>query len=330
MTEPRPPSSPRRRVALRWLLLGGALLLSGAALVVLAWTAPDAPPPATLPAPAASAAPTRCQDDPQAVRVELSPVGAVCFAQAPLRAVTLDATYNDILTALDQEERLIATGFEGNHFEGFYAQLPDLSVGVDFARLPAIGAGLDKETLYGLRADVHHIDPERLVLGGRWTRQDVAEIAQNVAPFFANRYSRERSYPGDQPYAYYTTWELHAKLARVYRRAETADALEAIWQQLLRDITARLPPEAERPRVGLIIPNRGRFTPFSLGREGYGTAHYRAVGARDAFASIQALTYADAGRSASLDLEGLAALDPDVIISRSRYIHRIMIDIKGL
>lgn len=296
-----PPARLSTGARLRWLALALALLGSLGAALWLLW--PAAPPPAPQ-------EPAGCAGR----LVELSPVGQVCFPRAPRRAVTLDANYNDMLVALGQGSRVAATGYQGNHTEVFYRQIPGFEAGFQEEALPHIGATLDKETLYALGAEVHHIDPERLVQGGRWTREGVAEVARNVGPFFANRYSREQTYPGDRPYRYYDTWELTETLGQVYRQEQRAQALAALYRELERDLQARLPAPDARPRVGLLMLARGRFTPFSLSRPGFGTAQYRAVGARDAFAPIQGQTYADAGRAPSLDIEGLLALDPEVII----------------
>lgn len=251
--------------------------------------------------------------------VEMSPAGRVRFDHPPRRVVTLDANYNEMLVALGVESRLVATGSSNNFFDGFYRQIPGVTNTVDCRKLTylygASGTLFDKETLYALHADVHHIDPLQLASSKGWSRADVDEIARNVGPFIANRYSRENSYPGKEPYTYYNVWELSDKIAQVYRRPQVIARLQRIGKKLVGDIQVKLPPAEKRPRVGLVIyNNHGRFLPFSLMHEGFGQAQYRAVGARDAFESIAASTYADAGRGTQLDIEGLLALDPDVLI----------------
>jgi len=251
--------------------------------------------------------------------VEMSPSGRVRFDHPPRRIVTQDANYNEILITLGVENRLIATGSSNNFFDGFFQQIPGVTNTVDYRKLTylfgASGTLFDKETLYALHAEVHHIDPLQLASSKGWSRADVDEIARNVGPFIANRYSRENSYPGKESYMYYNVWELSDKIAQVYRRPAVIPQLEAIGQKLVADIQAKLPPVEKRPRVGLVIANKnGRFLPFSLMHGGFGQAQYRAVGARDAFESIAASTYADAGRGTQLDIEGLMALNPDVLI----------------
>jgi ABC-type Fe3+-hydroxamate transport system substrate-binding protein len=251
--------------------------------------------------------------------VSMSPVGTVRFDHPPRRVVTLDANYNDTLVALGEDDKLIATGYQNNFYDGFYAQLPGVHVTMDPHRLTYLvgpgGGGFDKELLYSLHADVHHIDPLQLASMRGWSRADVDEIARNVGPFFANRYSREDSYPGKEPYAFYTLWELSDKMAQVYRRPRRIARLQAVGDQMIHDIEAKLPPEDRRPRVGLVFYSNGQFMPYSLLHGGFGQAQYRAVGTRDAFESIRATTYGDGGgRGVALDMEGLLALDPDVLI----------------
>lgn len=250
--------------------------------------------------------------------VSMSPMGAVRFEHEPRRIVTQDANYNDMLVAVRREEKLIATGYPGNFFDGFYAQLSGVQVSLDPQRLTylsAAGGMFDKELLYSLRADVHHIDPLQLARSRGWSRADVEEIARNVGPFFANRYSRENSYPGQEPYAYYTAWELADKVAQVYRQPQRIARLKEVYDKMVHDIAARLPPPDKRPRIGLVFYSKGRFTPYSLTRGGFGQAQYRDVGARDAFAEIQATTYGGGGGTGvALDVEGLLALNPDVLI----------------
>lgn len=295
-------------------LLGGAVLLALAGLFAdpgkgpAFWTERAATAP--------SAEPMRPYS------VTLSPMGEVRFDHVPRRIVTLDANYNDMLVALGEEHKLAATGYRGNFFDGFYAQLPGVKVRLEAERLTYLasaGGGMfDKELLYALRADVHHIDPLQLAASRGWSRADVEEIARNVGPFVANRYSRDHNYPGPEPYAYYTVWELSAKIAEVYRKPERITQLQAIYSDLLQAIQAKLPPKEKRPRVALIFYNNGRFTPYSIIHEGFGQAQYRDVGARDAFASIEARTYGGAGGAGgigtALDAEGLLAIDPEVLI----------------
>ncbi|MCE0483523.1 MAG: ABC transporter substrate-binding protein [Methylacidiphilales bacterium] len=250
--------------------------------------------------------------------VSMSPMGDVHFDHVPQRIVTQDANYNDMLVALGVERGLIATGYRGNFYDGFYRELNSVDIGLDPEKLTYLsspaGGMFDKELLYSLHPDIFHIDPVQLAASRGWSKADVEEIAHNVAPFFANRYSRENSYAGKEPYTFYTLWELSEKVGEVYRRPERITQLKAVYDEMMKSIQAKLPPEEQRPRVGLIFYSNGRFLPYSLLRGGFGQAQYRDVGARDAFADIKASTYGDSGRGTTLDLEGLLAINPDVLI----------------
>lgn len=251
--------------------------------------------------------------------VTMSPVGTVHFKRPPQRIVTQDANYNDMLVAVGSGANLIATGYQNNFFDGFYAQLQGVKPGIDPQSIQYLSAGsgalFDKELLYKLRADIHHIDPLQLATSRNWTSADIAEITHNVGPFFANRYSRENIYAGSDPYEFYTVWELADKVGQVYRKSDRIAKLKEIGDALERKIRAKLPPPEQRPSVGLIYYGNGRITPYSLLHNGFGQAQYVAVGARDAFEGKNISTYGDAGgRGTALDLEGLLSIDPEVLI----------------
>ena len=248
----------------------------------------------------------------------MSPMGDVHFNHIPKRIVTLDANYNDMLVALSEEGNLIASGYRGNFYNGFYAELRGTKIQMDPDKLTYLSHGgggmIDKEVLYSLHADIFHIDPLQLASSRGWTKADVDEVAKNAAPFFANRYSRDDVYTGKEPYTFYTLWELSAKVGEVYRQTESITKLKLVHDQLVQEIQAKLPSVDKRPRVGLIFYGNGKFTTYSLSRGGFGQAQYRDVGARDAFADIQGNTYGAGEKAAPLDLEGLLAINPDILI----------------
>ncbi len=253
--------------------------------------------------------------------VELSPTGKVQFQHVPERVVTMDANYNDMLVAVQQDRKLVATGYKNNFYDGYYKTIEGLQVSYDPAKMTYLsvpgGGAFDKELLYSLHADVFHIDPLQLATSKGWTKADVDEIAHNVAPFLANRYSRDHSYPGTEPYQYYSVWELSEKIAEVYQRPEPIRQLKAVYDEMMVAIRAKLPPEEKRPRVGLVYYNNGKFTTYTLANEGFGQAQYRDLGARDAFATIADRAYGSGSGGPTgtpLDAEGLLALNPDVLI----------------
>lgn len=251
--------------------------------------------------------------------VGMSPVGTVRFARPPERIVTQDANYNDMLVAIGRGEKLIATGYRNNFYDGFYAQLPGVRPGIDPQAIRYLsgnsGVMFDKELLYQLRGDIHHIDPVQLASMRGWSAEAVAEVSRNVGPFFANRYSRENIYTGTEPYEFYDLWELSGRVAQVYRQGDRIAGLKRIGDALVQRIQDRLPPPELRPRVGLIHYGSSRITAYSLLHGGFGQAQYAAIGARDAFAGRNISTYGDGGgQGTALDLEGLLSVDPDVLI----------------
>lgn len=316
----------------RFLLVGAVLCLAVGSAVVAAVhsdakttalrTAESVARDAADAAAAGSGASAIVSSGEEGYSVTMSPVGTVHFRRPPERIVTGDANYNDMVITVGRGPKVIAAGYPDNHYEGFYAQLPGFEPGLDFAAVEYLhgrggsggagGAGLDKERLYALRGDIFHIDPT----GGRsWTRADIEEITRNLGPFFANRGSRENSHAGDEPYEFYDLWQLAEKVAQVYRRPDRVAKLKAIADDLVARIQQELPPLHERPTVGLVYYSTGRITPYSMGNGGFGQAQYAAVGARDAFEGRGIKTYGSGGgRGEALDLEGLLAIDPDVLI----------------
>lgn len=301
-------------------VVGSLLCLSISALVILGiaggnkpakldvagGSMPESAPATSAPAPE------------QPYSVTMSPMGAVTFVRVPKKIITLDANYNDMLVGLGRQRGLIATGYRHNQYDGFYRQLPGVDTAIDYENLKYVasagGGSFDKETLYSLHADVHHIDPVQLSRMRGWSKADVEEIARNVGPFFANRYSRTGEYQGSEPYEFYTLWELSGKVAEVYRDEKRFAELKALYDQMVSAIQAKLPPAEQRPKVGLVMFSRNGMTAFNMSK-GFGTDEFRAVGAVDAFASVKHLTYADGGGgNGRLDMEGLLSIDPDVII----------------
>lgn len=271
-----------------------------------------------------AAAPAEIQA-PSGYDVTMSPVGTVHFAKVPERIVTGAMYQNctEMVVAAGRGAGIIAGVAKANVYNGFYDQLPGVRTGIDVEKMPAMTnstgerTGFDKETLYQLHADVHHMDPAQLMQAGRWTQADIDEISRNVGPFFANRFSRENIYPGTGPYEFYTVWEMAGKFGQVYRQERRMARLQEIGEALIARIQARLPPVGQRPRVGLVLCNRDHFTVYKLGGGGFGQAQYAAVGAVDAFAGNPRISYygENGGTGKALDLEGLLSIDPDVLIT---------------
>ncbi len=256
----------------------------------------------------------------EARTITLSPCGTVTFKKVPERIITMDANYNDMLETFGKGGGLIATGSKYNFYDGFYKQVPGMKIGIPYDKLVFMmgdntGNAYDKEFFYKMKADVHHIDPFQLARMKGWTKADVEEISRNVAPFFANRFSRENRYDGEGEYKFYDIWELSEKIGEVYHSEDKVSKIKALADKMTEKIQAKLPPAEQRPLVALLYYSNGRFTPYSLEHGGFGQAHYRALGLQDAFAHNKITTYGEGQMVAtSMDIEGLVTVNPDVII----------------
>jgi ABC-type Fe3+-hydroxamate transport system substrate-binding protein len=249
--------------------------------------------------------------------VMIAPMGEVEFESVPEDVVVYDPQWADHLVALGQQDRIVSLGFPEFYFTGYYDELPGVSF--DTSDLTGLwDGGLDKEVFYELDGDVHHIDPCRFTsFESGMDRADFEELEKNVGPFFANRFSRAHSEPPEwcrDAYEFYTLWELLDKFSQVYQTESRSEALLQVRDEMLDAIYAELPPEADRPEVGLIAynPDEESFSPYKLNAAGFGKAHTRPLRARDAFADSDK-TYAE-NYEAAYDMEGMLEIDPDVIL----------------
>jgi len=262
-------------------------------------------------------APTETTED-SSYSVELSPVGEVTFEEVPSDVMAYSPQYADMLVAFGHGDALNSLGFPESYGETL-SYFFDHFDGVEFeydglTRLFSNGS-FDEELLYELDSDVHLMDPAWLSTFDGWSTADTEEIRETVGPWFANRYSREHTGPPEdwaEGYRYYGLWELSEKVAAVFREQERFAALESVYDDLYATIRSNLPPAGERPTVGLVAFYDGAFSPYKISGAGFGKAHTRPLGARDAFADSDK-TY-DENYGASYDFEGMLEIDPDVIL----------------
>lgn len=247
--------------------------------------------------------------------VTMSPVGEVEFDAVPETAVTFDDVWIDHLVSLGQGDKLVAKARDGEFFGKYYDQLSGVSF--DGEDVTAIWGGdaIDKEVLYEADADVHHIDPIRATEYLGFDGADVEEVGSNISPFFANRFSRSHNAPesaGD--YQYYTLWELAEKFAQVYQVPDRVAAYKRVRDEMVADIESRLPPEEERPTVGLVVfwADDEKWYPYKINSPGFGRAQYQHLGVNDAFDDSDK-TY-NANYEAAYDHEGMLEIDPDILI----------------
>lgn len=137
-----------------------------------------------------------------AYSVTMSPMGKVYFEHVPQKVLTGDSNYNEILTATRDADKIVRTSYLHHRYDDFYNKIPGFQSGLNWDLMKTLAdssgrTSFDKEYLYALKAEVHHLDPLVIMQTKGWTPEDVIEVAQNIGPFFANRGSRD--FPLDRP-----------------------------------------------------------------------------------------------------------------------------------
>jgi len=247
--------------------------------------------------------------------VTLAPVGDVTFETPPEDAYTVMPWYADMATALGHGDSINAMwwGQGFGSIMNYFASALD-GVSVDWADLSG-EYGATKERLYELDSDVHFVDPAWLSTRDGWDQADIDEIETNVAPWVGNQYSNLHLSPPDawaDRYEYYTLWELFETVAAVYREQARYEALAQVHADLLAEIDAALPAEAERPTVGYVQMATDLSSVFvlRLNAPGYYNSHTRPLGAADAFGDVEV-----SGEFKQVDFEALLEADPDVLLT---------------
>ena len=248
----------------------------------------------------------------------LAPVGEVTFESIPERVAVYDLLSADLAVAYGHADAITSLGFDaavgGETLSAYYERLD--GVGPEWDGIAQLNSGntgvsVDAELLYEIDSDLHLIDPALVTSFDGWTRDDVAEIADAVGPWFGNSFSRRH---GDPPaawtdaYAYYTVWEVAERVAPVFRADARYEALAAVYDEMLAAIEADLPPAEDRPTVAVTLLVDGTFYPTAANAPGYATAHVRPFGVVDAFAGE------DVSFETTYGYEAMLAFDPDVIL----------------
>jgi len=241
--------------------------------------------------------------------VTMSPVGTVEFDGVPESAVSDLGIWADTLASFGQGHRLVGVRGPTKVVTSHYDQLPGVELHTD--QLTAFDPAV-KEQYYALDPDVFHVDPVFRLMWDEWNRKDIEEVRENVAPFFGNEGSRVGidDYVENREYEFYTLEELTEKFAQVYQAEEQARALINVRNELIEEIQSNLPPESKRPSVGRVLFYEGEIYPYLFNGPGFGKAHLRPQGARDAFADLDQVYERNGG---TIDLEGLLEYDPDVL-----------------
>ncbi|WP_459190667.1 ABC transporter substrate-binding protein [Halosimplex sp. J119] len=250
--------------------------------------------------------------------VTMSPMGEVQFDAVPETAMGFYPWYADMAIAVghgDALETLYAPEMFGTGMNNYYHRLDGVSIDWESLTDPNPGDGTDEETFYEIDADVHFIDPVLLSSQGGWSDDDVAEIDQEIGPFFGNYYSTRRIDPptdDDGSYEFYTVWEMAEKVAAVFREEQRYRELAAVHDELMARVQRDLPPEDERPTVARVWFNDGTFDTFRTSEPGIWRADVWPLEPRDAFAGASW----DNGIGTT-DYEGMLEVDPDVLLVMS-------------
>ena len=259
----------------------------------------------------------------QSYSATMAPVGTLELDSVPESVVGGWGFEADVMTALGQVEKLVAT--EGNQFwfTGFYDKLPGVETRDpdDIELVRTEDWSLKKEFLYELDPDLFATDPNRFISYYDIDKSDVQTLHDSVAPFFGNASRRKRgdwpTWPGSEAYSYYSIPEYVTRYGNLFGKAERAATINDLYRSAREEMLSLVPPKSERPTVGVLNAQinpetEGNFhvyDPHTGLEKTYGKKQYRDMGVVDAFAG-------EYGGQSSIDTdyEALLDADPDVIV----------------
>ena len=241
--------------------------------------------------------------------VQIAPVGEVTFDETPEEWIAYQYAYGDMGVALGQADGYLGTNKPENYPDFFCDELPGIEF--DASTLTNIGSG-DKEVFYDLNPDVLFIDPNNAQARFEWSQSDIEELTGNVAPFFGH-FGRRYGYEYQQDYQQLGLYDPFEHVAEVFQEQARYRRIKAIHDDVLDTVTANLPPDNERPTVGLLSGGSnvadGTLYLMEATAPGYGRKQYRDLGVRDVLDSVETDS-----PFYQTDFEGLLELDPDVIV----------------
>ncbi|WP_226022120.1 ABC transporter substrate-binding protein [Halomicrobium salinisoli] len=257
---------------------------------------------------------TTATDAAASYTASIAPVGEVTFESPPERIFAITTHHADMALSLGRGDDLTAVyapAYNDSLLSAFAARLDGVSV--DWADLYD-SWNPSKERLYALDSDLHLADPANVLAMDAWAEDDVAEVRDEIAPWFGNTLSdRYRDPPAAyaERYEHYDLWGIFERVAAALDERERYSALADVRAALLDTVEADLPPEGDRPTVAMMLPSTAedsQYWPYDVTADGFFAAHTRPLGARDAFDGMDGVGDAD-----PLDYEALLEADPDVI-----------------
>jgi len=252
-------------------------------------------------------------DSESAYSVTMEPVGTVGFDEVPERWVPYTGDYADMGVALGRADGLAAVGIRDRFGTHAYDELPGVSVDKE-ALTQLWQEGTDRETFYDLDADVHLIDPNFMINRIQWDQGDVDEIRENVAPFLGNTVF-SASYEWHD-YPRYSLYEAFEKVAELFQERERYEAFAQMHEEVLSDVTARLPEE--RPDVAVLFPESvppEAFYPYVID-DGTQSKQWTDLGVGHALEESDVADFHET--RGTIDYETLLEVDPDVIAVRQQ------------
>ncbi len=246
----------------------------------------------------------------QSYTVTIEPSGEVEFESVPETWVAEGGAWVDMGVALGVHDGILSNGSYPAP-QLFYDEF-DVSIDRDASVSFWKDGGYDKEVFYETDADVHFLDPNAIKYwDDNWGDDDIEEISQQVGPICGNNCRRRRDFRNELDYPLYTLYEAFEKVSKVFQKEDRYEALAAIHDEVISEVQSRLPPESDRPEIGLINsgsePTENLFYPMDVTAAGYELKTYRDLGAISAFQDTK-------GGGSEADYEYLLDDDPEVII----------------
>ncbi|WP_148286685.1 ABC transporter substrate-binding protein [Halarchaeum acidiphilum] len=245
----------------------------------------------------------------------MAPMGDVTFDSVPETWVANNGSYADMGLALGLDEPRalwLANRWHTNYYDDIDGVSADKSDTISLYQ-----DGVSKERFYSLGADVHVMDPNFLANRFKgWSRSDVDDIAESVAPFFGNSIF-SHTYAWHDSYRYYTLYEAFETVAGLFQREERYEAFATLHEEFQSKLESVAPTKhAERPRVAIVWADGNQptsFSPYLVG-EGTSVKQWRDLNVRDAFAETDVRDF-HASRG-HVDYETLLKIDPDYLLCR--------------
>ncbi|MFC7136749.1 ABC transporter substrate-binding protein [Halobaculum litoreum] len=250
--------------------------------------------------------------------VSMAPAGDVTFDAVPETYTVYESGYADMGIALGKGADLLAVGNTARYYTDHVEELDGVSANAEPTQLLGDSYAIDRELFYELDSDVHLIDPQWLLENGyfKLEESDLASVSEDAGPFVGNTIFRRTD--GWHDYRYYTLYEAFGKVAEVFDRVDRYEAVKAVHDETVADVSASLPSADARPNALLCFgasDEPEQFSPYRLTDKGTNKKQFRDLGISDALAGtgVEGLSTNDRGQ---IDYETMLEVDPDSILVR--------------